>query len=64
MKTEANKLLLRRFYEEVVSTGSVEHIGEFVSPKGGRYGSESSDLATMARRSQRRWRASRGCGRA
>lgn len=32
MNTEANKRLLRRFYEEVVSTGKLDHIGEFVSP--------------------------------
>lgn len=32
MNTEANKAVVRRFYEEVVSTGNVERIGEFVSP--------------------------------
>jgi hypothetical protein len=32
MSTEQNKLLVRRYYEEVVSTGDVDRIGEFVSP--------------------------------
>lgn len=32
MDTAANKRLVRRFYEEVVSTGAVERLGSFVSP--------------------------------
>lgn len=32
MDTEANKLLVRRFYDEVVNTGDVERIGDFVAP--------------------------------
>lgn len=30
MSTDENKLLVRRFYEEVVNTGNVEHIAAFV----------------------------------
>ncbi|MCK9262475.1 MAG: ester cyclase [Deltaproteobacteria bacterium] len=32
MNTEDNKLIVRRFYEEVVNTGNVEIIDEFLSP--------------------------------
>ena len=32
MSIEENKLLLRRYYEEVVNTGDVDRVGEFVSP--------------------------------
>ncbi|MDX1623108.1 MAG: ester cyclase [Gemmatimonadota bacterium] len=32
MGTEENKQLVRRFYEEVVNTGDVERIAEFVDP--------------------------------
>lgn len=32
MDTAANKRLVRRFYEEVVSTGAVERLDSFVSP--------------------------------
>ena len=32
MLTEENKLLVRRYYEEVVSTGRVDHLAEFISP--------------------------------
>lgn len=32
MNLEANKRITRRFYEEVVSTGAVERVPEFVSP--------------------------------
>ena len=32
MSLEENKSLVRRFYEEVASTGRVEQIGEFLSP--------------------------------
>ncbi len=32
MDTDANKLLVRRFYEEVVNTGAVELVEFFVSP--------------------------------
>lgn len=31
MDTERNKLLVRRFYEEIVSTGELEHLEEFVA---------------------------------
>ena len=31
MTTESNKRLVRRYYEDVVNTGKVEHIDEFVS---------------------------------
>jgi predicted ester cyclase len=30
--TESNKRLVRRFYEEVVNTGAVERVAEFVDP--------------------------------
>jgi predicted ester cyclase len=30
--TEANKLLVRRFYEEVVNTGDVEQLADLISP--------------------------------
>lgn len=33
MSVEENKLLVRRFYEEVVNTGDVESIEHFVSPE-------------------------------
>ena len=33
MNTETNKLRVRRFYEEIVSTGVVERIDEFVAPE-------------------------------
>lgn len=33
MDTEANKALVRRFYEEVVNTGAVELMGSFVGPE-------------------------------
>lgn len=33
MITETNKLRVRRFYEEIVSTGNVERIDEFVAPE-------------------------------
>ena len=33
MDTEANKRLVRRFYEEVVNTGDVGEIAEFVAPE-------------------------------
>ncbi len=32
MSTDKNKLLVRRFYEEVVNTGDVDKLAEFVSP--------------------------------
>lgn len=32
MSLEANKGITRRFYEEVVSTGTVERVAEFVAP--------------------------------
>ena len=32
MSIEENKLLVRRYYEEVVNTGDVDRVGEFVSP--------------------------------
>ena len=32
MSTEANKLLVRRYIEEVVNTGDVENIATFISP--------------------------------
>ena len=32
MPLDANKLLVRRFIEEIVNTGDVDRIGEFVSP--------------------------------
>ena len=32
MSLEENKRLVRRYIEEVISTGNVEDIGEFVSP--------------------------------
>jgi predicted ester cyclase len=32
MGTEENKWLVRRFYEEIVNTGSVDNIAEFISP--------------------------------
>ncbi len=32
MFTEENKILVRRFYEEVVATGDVERLPEFVAP--------------------------------
>lgn len=32
MNTDSNKLRVRRFYEEIVSTGNVERIDEFVAP--------------------------------
>lgn len=32
MSLEANKEITRRFYEEVVSTGTVERVAEFVAP--------------------------------
>jgi predicted ester cyclase len=32
MSLQENKALLRRFYEEVVSTGAVDRVGEFVAP--------------------------------
>lgn len=32
MSNEANKLLVRRFIEEVINTGNVERIAEFISP--------------------------------
>lgn len=32
MDTNRNKVLVRRFYEEVVSTGDVDRVGEFVGP--------------------------------
>ncbi len=32
MSTEENKKLVRRFYEEVVATGDVERLAEFVAP--------------------------------
>ena len=31
MSTDANKRLVRRFYDEVVNTGDVERLGEFVA---------------------------------
>ncbi len=33
MSVEENKLLVRRFYEEVVSTGNLESIEHFISPE-------------------------------
>ncbi|MHC4429793.1 MAG: ester cyclase [Planctomycetota bacterium] len=33
MSTEQNKLLVRRYYEEVVSTGDVDRIEAFISPE-------------------------------
>ncbi len=32
MTTEDNKLLVRRYYEEVVNTGDVEKLDQFISP--------------------------------
>jgi hypothetical protein len=32
MSLQENKALVRRFYEEVVSTGAVDRVGEFVAP--------------------------------
>jgi predicted ester cyclase len=32
VSTDTNKLLVRRFYEEVVNTGDVNRLAEFVSP--------------------------------
>ena len=32
MDTETNKLVTRRFIEEVVNTGKIERLAEFVSP--------------------------------
>ena len=32
MSTEENKLLARRFYEEVVNTGNVEELANLISP--------------------------------
>ena len=32
MSQDANKLLVRRFIEEIVNTGDVDRIGEYVSP--------------------------------
>ena len=32
MTIEANKLLVRRFYEEIVNTGDVDRIGDFIAP--------------------------------
>ena len=32
MTTESNKQLVRRYYEEVVNTGNVEYIANFISP--------------------------------
>lgn len=34
MSASKNKLLVRRFYEEVVNTGSVSRLAEFVPPDG------------------------------
>ena len=31
--TEDNKLLVRRFYEEVVNTGNVDELAQFISPE-------------------------------
>lgn len=33
MSIESNKLLVRRYYEEVVNTGNVDSIEEFISPE-------------------------------
>lgn len=33
MSNEENKLLVRRYYEEVVNTGAVEKVPQFVSPE-------------------------------
>lgn len=32
MSTDENKLLVRRYYEEVVNTGNVDRLAEFISP--------------------------------
>ena len=32
MPAAGNKLLVRRYYEEVVNTGAVDRLGEFISP--------------------------------
>jgi hypothetical protein len=32
MSAEENKLLVRRYYEEVVNTGDVDRLAEFISP--------------------------------
>ncbi len=32
MSTDENKLLVRRYYEEIVNTGSVDEIAAFISP--------------------------------
>jgi len=32
VSTEANKRLVRRFYEEVVNTGDVDRVGDFIAP--------------------------------
>lgn len=33
MSTDENKLLVRRFYEEVVNTGNVSRLAEFIPPE-------------------------------
>ena len=33
MSAEANKRLVQRYYEEVVNTGEVSHISDFISPE-------------------------------
>lgn len=32
MSTEANKRIVRRYYEEVVNTGAVDRVPRFISP--------------------------------